>query len=109
MSNSKKEIRKQFRDSCFKRDKYCCVMCGFKSTADHVEDDLDAHHVYDRTLMPNGGYVKENGISLCKTCHIKAEHFHSTGEALPGFSPEDLYLKIGSSKERAVEKSMLLK
>jgi len=23
--------------------------------------------------MPNGGYVKENGITLCSICHSKAE------------------------------------
>ena len=59
--------------------------------------------------MPNGGYVKENGISLCPTCHEKAEVFHSTGTALPGWAPEDLYRLIGSSYEQAVKASERLK
>lgn len=70
---------------------------------------LDAHHITDRTLMPNGGYVKENGISLCPGCHEKAEVFHSTGTALPGWSPDDLYEVIGSSYSLAHAASERLK
>lgn len=105
MSAEKKAIRKLFRDSCYKRDGFRCAVCGMKSSKDKAEEELDAHHITDRNLMPNGGYVKENGISLCAQCHEKAEVFHSTGTALPGFSPEDLYIKIKSSYEKAVEAS----
>lgn len=84
-------------------------MCG-------KTEPLDAHHITDRNLMPNGGYVKENGITLCsgdddnelyykKSCHWKAEQFHIHGEAYPGFSPEELYKKIGSSLELAMKAS----
>ena len=59
--------------------------------------------------MPNGGYVKENGISVCDDCHLKAEEFHSTGTAVEGFSPDDLYKKIGSSHEQAVAAAEKLK
>jgi len=55
--------------------------------------------------MPNGGYVKENGISLCPGCHEKAEVFHNTGAALPGWSPDDLYKMIGSTYEQALRAS----
>lgn len=107
MSN-KKEIRKQFRDVCFKRDKYSCVMCGFKSNAENAMTDLDCHHVTDRSEMPNQGYTSFNGISLCKECHLKAEEFHSTGISYPDYSPEDLYKKINSSLEKAIEASKKL-
>lgn len=80
-------------------------MCPFKSSPALAERDLDAHHVINREAMPNGGYVKENGISLCTSCHIKAEEFYSTGIAHPGYSPDELYLKIGSTKERAIKAS----
>lgn len=109
MSSNKKTIRKNFRDSCFARDKYSCVMCSFKSSSDKAEQDLDAHHITDRNLLPNGGYVKENGISLCKDCHIKAEIFHSTGTPVIGYSVEDLYKKINSSLEKAIRASEKLK
>lgn len=105
----KKLIRQAFRDACYKRDGYKCAMCSFKSSKDKVEEELDAHHVTDRNELPNGGYVKENGISLCEECHKKAEEFHSTGVAHPGYSPEDLYNKINSNLEKATEASKKLK
>lgn len=55
--------------------------------------------------MPNGGYVRENGISLCEECHKKAEVFHSTGTPHPGYAPDDLYKKINSNLEKAIEAS----
>ena len=59
--------------------------------------------------MPNGGYVKENGISVCDECHLKCEQFWATGVAITGYAPEDLYKLIGSSKELALEASNSLK
>src|SRR5271156_5878670 len=103
MSAEKQLIRKQFRDACYKRDGFRCAMCGMKSSKDKAEQELDAHHVTDRSLMPNGGYVKENGISLCPECHQKAEVFHSTGIPVEGYAAEDLYKKINSSLEKALE------
>lgn len=103
MSNHKKMIRKSFRDSVFQRDMYRCKTCGFDSKKD--EALIDAHHITDRNEMPNGGYVKENGITLCHPCHEKAESFHKTGISLPGFSIEELYKKINSTLEIAKEKS----
>lgn len=105
MSSEKKAIRKAFRDACYKRDGFRCAMCGMKSSKDTAEKDLDAHHITDRNLLPNGGYVKENGISLCTDCHQKAEVFHSTGTAYEGYAPEDLYKKINSSLELAIKAS----
>lgn len=84
-------------------------MCNMKSSKDKVEEELDAHHITDRRLMPNGGYVKENGISLCEDCHKKAEEFHSTGVAHPGYHPDDLYKAINSNLEKALEASEKLK
>ena len=107
MSAEKKRVRQEFRDAVFARDSNRCRCCGWSLFRDDLQ--LDAHHITDRTLMPNGGYVKENGISLCPGCHEKAEVFHSTGTALPGWSPDDLYQKIGSSHERAVAASQRLK
>lgn len=105
MSEKKQLIRKAFRDACYKRDGFRCAMCGVKSSKDKAEQELDAHHITDRTLMPHGGYVKENGISLCPECHIKAEVFHSTGTPVEGYSVEDLYKKINSSLEKATAAS----
>jgi len=108
MSSEKKLIRQRFRDTVFDRDGHRCKGCGW-SLFREGEVELDAHHITDRNQMPNGGYVKENGISLCPTCHEKAEVFHSTGTALPGWAPEDLYKMIGSSYEQAVLAAKRLK
>lgn len=109
MSDKKKAIRKAFRDTCFKRDGYSCVMCGKKSSPEKALEELDCHHITDRTLMIAGGFVPENGITLCKDpCHLLAEVFHSTSIAHPGYSPDDLYKKINSSHELAMEASKKL-
>jgi hypothetical protein len=63
--------------------------------------------------MPFGGYVPENGISLCAggngaSCHEKAEEAYMVPfdhPDLTGYYPDDLYELIGSSKEKAVENS----
>lgn len=104
----KKNIRENFRNSVYARDNFCCVMCGLSTTKEKALDILDAHHIIDRNLIPNGGYVKNNGISLCAECHIKAEQFHSTGVSFPGYSPDDLFKKINSSKEKAIQESLKL-
>jgi len=100
MGKNKKLVRENFRNSVFERDGNKCRKCG-------ANGRLDAHHITDRNEMPNGGYVKENGISLCDTCHEKAEVWHNSNkqEFVDGYHPNDLYLLIGSSYEKAVEES----
>ncbi len=61
--------------------------------------------------MPNGGYVIENGITVCKEiCHLKVETFHLSdgNDWVSNLHPDDLYIKINSSYEIAFEKSKLL-
>lgn len=110
--NKKQKIRETFRNDVFKRDKYSCKVCDKKYTQDTAIQFLDAHHITDRNEMPNGGYVKENGISVCQEeCHRMVEAFHvSQGDWWEeGLHPDDLYKMIGSSKELAIEKSHNLK
>jgi len=95
----KKEIRHIFKSEVFERDGHKCVFCE--------KEAVDAHHITDRHDMPNGGYVKENGISLCSEHHRFAEKYHeSCGKTyIEGFHPDQLYRKIGSTKEIAIQKS----
>ena len=107
--SKKKQVRQAFRDAVFKRDGHKCRVCSFTSRDVRKQNELtitgnsylDAHHITDRNEMPNGGYVKENGISLCPECHEKAEVFHSTGESVIGYAPNELYTLIGSSLQLA--------
>ena len=111
--SKKKTIRRNFKAAVLKRDNYACKCCGYQPLKDKLDEELDAHHITDRNEMPNGGYVKENGITLCnvgKNCHLKAEKFHiSHGQDwFENMHPNDLYKMINSSKELAVEASLKL-
>lgn len=128
--SQKKEVRRKFRDLVFQRDGYRCVCCGFQSSKEEVEESLDAHHITPREEMPNGGYVKENGVSLCDPsksggaardgCHFKAEEVLEARAAgnqydpepddpYHPFAPEQLYVAIDSSWKLAVEEALRLK
>jgi len=122
--SEKKRIRAEFRSAVFRRDRYRCAICGkpgrdrqggsgheafHRGIPSESLVPLDAHHITDRSEMPNGGYVAENGITLCDDgCHRLAEQFHTSGTAAPGFSPAELYARIGSTHERALEASSAL-
>lgn len=113
---SKKNIRSAFRTTVFERDKYTCQVCGKKWSVADAEPELgrvNAHHITDRNSMPGGGYVKENGITVCdgpNSCHWRCERFHISGgvEWETGLHPADLYKKIGSSAEKALQASQKL-
>ena len=97
MSRRKKLVREFFRRSVFGGDGHKCRKCG-------ATENLAAHHITDRSKMPNGGYCRENGITLCEPCHYKAEQFHiSDGRWWePGYHPNELYSLIGSDYETAL-------
>lgn len=101
---SKKSIRNKFRESVLERDNYKCKMCG------DTNSKLDAHHITNRNEMPNGGYVLENGITLCDKpngCHMKAEMYNISTEPFE-YSPENLYKLINSNYKLAYKKSEML-
>ena len=109
MSAKKQQRRAAFRDAVFKRDGYKCVVCGLAASKDDPESVLDAHHISNRNTFPNGGYVRENGVSLCKhpkpngypSCHLKAEECLEYGATHEGCSPTELYNKIKSNRQQA--------
>lgn len=109
---SKKDIRRQFRDAVFERDHYTCLVCGKEWTPADADPNLhriNAHHITDRSEMPHGGYVPENGVTVCEgECHRRVERYHETGEVEPHLSPDALYQAIGTCKGKAVRKSRLL-
>lgn len=57
--------RSAFKEAVFARDGGVCVACGLPA--------VDAHHILDRKLFADGGYVLDNGASLCERCHLSAE------------------------------------
>jgi hypothetical protein len=103
MSNKQlhKQWRKEFNQVCLERDKNKCVFCD-------ETNKLDVHHITDRHEMPNGGYVLSNGITVCELHHWECEEFHMVGTSKPEYHPDALYIKIGSSYDKAYEDSLKL-
>lgn len=57
--------RDDFREAVFQRDNWKCVFCGDKA--------MDAHHILERRLWPDGGYYLDNGASVCHHHHMLCE------------------------------------
>lgn len=57
--------RDLFREQVFARDGFTCVFCS--------EPAVDAHHIIERRLWPDGGYYLENGASVCGQHHLECE------------------------------------
>jgi hypothetical protein len=56
---------KQWRTSVFTRDEFTCRRCGV------VGAELNAHHDKAWATHPELRFAIENGITLCKECHIE--------------------------------------
>jgi len=59
--------RKKFRETCFDRDNNECIVPWC------TEEAVDAHHIAERELWKNGGYIPNNGVSVCEKHHRYAE------------------------------------
>jgi len=71
--------RDNFREAVKNRDNHRCVICGVSE----LEKPLDAHHIIERRLFPDGGYYLENGATLCDPdCHMRAEETLLTCEQI---------------------------
>jgi hypothetical protein len=83
--------RDSFRQAVFDRDGGKCLVCGKTSP-------LDAHHIIERRLWPNGGYYLDNGATVCDVHHLQAESTQLSCEKLRELAgitrpilPEHLY------------------
>ena len=74
--------RDTFRESVFARDAHKCVVCGSPA--------VDAHHIMERRLFDNGGYMLDNGASVCTGHHLDCE--------MTLISPADLRALCGIQK-----------
>ena len=108
MSAKKKLARQKFRDEVLKRDRSLCAICK-------IPGNVEIHHITDHTQLPGGGYVRENGITLCKE-HLEQAELYLRSESdemeedaeLGALAPKKLYLKIGSNYDKALKASQRL-
>lgn len=95
-----RDARAAFDAAVRDRDGGRCVLCGGAGT--------EAHHVLDRKLFPDGGYLPGNGALVCNPCHLDCETTRVSVEAVraaagisepvlpPGLSPSLTYDKWGN-------------
>lgn len=74
----KNAIRKRskyltWRKRVFERDNYTCQSCNGKSIKNHPLI-VEAHHISSFTEYPNLRYNVDNGLTLCKACHLEVHH-----------------------------------
>lgn len=70
ISNGNRVIRNSYkmqywRVNVFEHDQYTCRDCG------KVGGELNAHHIKEFAKYPELRFEIDNGLTLCKTCHIK--------------------------------------
>ena len=63
--NRNSDNYKRWRKEVYKRDGYTCQDCG-------TNKDLQAHHIKHWQGYPELRYEIDNGITLCRRCHLKA-------------------------------------
>lgn len=56
---------KSWRASVFERDEHTCQICNL------VGGNLNAHHIKEWAKYPNARFDVDNGLTLCKPCHIE--------------------------------------
>ncbi|MFA7192405.1 MAG: HNH endonuclease signature motif containing protein [Candidatus Paceibacterota bacterium] len=61
---------KLWRESVFKRDKFCCVLCG-----DSTSGNIEADHIMPFSTYPELRFDIDNGRTLCKPCHRKTDTY----------------------------------
>lgn len=63
---------KRWRDDIFSRDSWTCQNCGEKGGC------LHPHHIKPKHAFPELIFDIDNGITLCKSCHMKTESWGRT-------------------------------
>ncbi len=60
-----------WRESVFARDSWTCQCCG------KIGGELNAHHINNFSQFPEQRTSIQNGITLCKICHLKFHQIYT--------------------------------
>jgi 5-methylcytosine-specific restriction endonuclease McrA len=63
------EKNSTFRKSVFSRDAYTCRRCGDSKSGKFV-----AHHILNFSNHPKLRFCVDNGVTLCRKCHVLFHH-----------------------------------
>lgn len=74
------DLRRRFRDTVLARHGGACCVPGCGERA------VDAHHLLERRLWRDGGYVPDNGAAVCAAHHLEAKATRLSVEDLRGAS-----------------------
>lgn len=65
---------KDWRNNVFERDNYTCVKCG------QIGGTLNAHHIENYADCKEKRMELDNGITLCKNCHVEFHKIYGKSE-----------------------------
>ena len=64
----------KWRKEVFERDDYTCQECGIRNKKGLGKTiELNPHHIKSVKNYPNLVFEVDNGITLCRSCHMKTE------------------------------------
>lgn len=88
-----RSIYRKWRLSVFERDNYTCESCGKKS-GNGKKIILQAHHIEQFSENKEKRYDVNNGVTLCKECHIY-QHPHLLKQEIAAKRLEQEVLNFG--------------
>ena len=71
-SKADKLLLRQWSLAVRERDSFTCRSCGSKKNS-------HAHHIVSKYYMPEYTLLLDNGITLCKSCHLGTRGVHGKG------------------------------
>lgn len=95
--NRRIEGYNKWLNDVYKRDSYTCQCCG-----DNKGGNLNAHHLYNYSEYKDKRLDVENGITLCKECHMKFHkkygYKHNNPEQIKEFLKEENIIEHDNSE-----------
>ena len=75
-STRRVSLYKKWTKDVIERDKNICQWC-------HTPENLVAHHIKEWNEYPDLRFVLENGLTLCRSCHMSHHKNHKGKKQIP--------------------------